>query len=783
MMQRNPAAGGIYVNGGAMDENVIGGLINSISRFIHLVGCQTAKSTLLKDFKSIVGILKLLKPILHEAFDSQIPSDEHLIKAFEELDVAVNEAREFMEKQHQRVGRIYSVLQSEPMVLKVQKSSIEICHVLSELLQSSHYTSYLASIQHCLQELQCMQQDLTSELIENALKDQRDYVIPSLEDIIKIMDTLGLASNQELLMESIALEKERAKAELKEKTEDADHISQIIALVVHMRYCVAKLEQFGFINGLPIPSHFRCPLSLQLMLDPVIVASGQTYERSFIQKWLDSGLRICPRTHQILSHTNLIPNFTVKELIANWCEHNNIRLSNSVQSDCISNPFLSNAMLEDFRPENNLHGSLHRDSTSTPSFECVNQTEQQITEVSSGCGEESSLISHHQKLAGKVTMQGNLSHEQQCSCHSHSESISSVVSSIEISSRFNEKVSLLGEVPHPSSSPLNKDMGFSPRFSPPELSGFRNGHANICASQLSLPRSGSDELTTSSHVQKLIEDLKSQAPEVQTAAASELRLLAKHNMENRVLIAKYGAIPPLVSLLYSKVKRVQEIAVTALLNLSLNDNNKVSIAEAGAIEPLIYVLECGSTEAKENSAAALFSLSILEDYKVKIGRSGAIKALVNLLGSGSLRGKKDAATALFNLSIFHENKARIVQAGAVRYLVELMDPSTGMADKSVALLANLSTVPEGRLAVSQEGGIPLLVEIVETGSQRGKENAASALLQLCLHSHKFCSLVLQEGAVPPLIALSQFGTPRAKEKAQQILGHFRSQREGMVRKP
>ncbi|KAG1361534.1 putative U-box domain-containing protein 4 [Cocos nucifera] len=87
-----------------------------------------------------------------------------------------------------------------------------------------------------------------------------------------------------------------------------------------------------------------------------------------------------------------------------------------------------------------------------------------------------------------------------------------------------------------------------------------------------------------------------------------------------------------------------------------------------------------------------------------------------------------------------------------------------MVDKSVAVLANLSAVPEGCLAISQQGGIPLLVEIVETGSQRGKENAASALLQLCISSHKFCSLVLQEGAVPPLIALSQFGTPRAKEK-------------------
>ncbi|KAJ6998159.1 hypothetical protein NC653_014374 [Populus alba x Populus x berolinensis] len=111
-----------------------------------------------------------------------------------------------------------------------------------------------------------------------------------------------------------------------------------------------------------------------------------------------------------------------------------------------------------------------------------------------------------------------------------------------------------------------------------------------------------------------------------------------------------------------------------------------------------------------------------------------------------------------------------------------MDPVTGMVDKAVALLANLSTISEGRMAIAKAGGIPLLVEVVESGSQRGKENAASILMQLCLNSPKFCTLVLQEGAVPPLVALSQSGTPRAKEKAQQLLSHFRSQREGSAGK-
>ncbi|GJN39874.1 hypothetical protein PR202_gb29022 [Eleusine coracana subsp. coracana] len=288
----------------------------------------------------------------------------------------------------------------------------------------------------------------------------------------------------------------------------------------------------------------------------------------------------------------------------------------------------------------------------------------------------------------------------------------------------------------------------------------------------------SDLSAIESQVRKLIDDLKSDSIDVKRAAASEIRLLAKHNMENRIVIANCGAVNLLVGLLHSPDAKTQEHAVTALLNLSINDNNKIAIASADAVDPLIHVLETGNPEAKENSAATLFSLSVIEENKVKIGRSGAIKPLVDLLGNGTPRGKKDAATALFNLSILHENKARIVQADAVRHLVELMDPAAGMVDKAVAVLANLATIPEGRTAIGQARGIPALVEVVELGSARGKENAAAALLQLCTNSSRFCSIVLQEGAVPPLVALSQSGTPRAREKAQALLSYFRSQRHG-----
>ncbi|KAL8161700.1 hypothetical protein V2J09_013189 [Rumex salicifolius] len=76
---------------------------------------------------------------------------------------------------------------------------------------------------------------------------------------------------------------------------------------------------------LPIPpEELRCPISLQLMYDPVIIASGQTYERVCIEKWFSDGHSTCPKTQQQLSHLCLTPNYCVKGLIASWCEQHGV---------------------------------------------------------------------------------------------------------------------------------------------------------------------------------------------------------------------------------------------------------------------------------------------------------------------------------------------------------------------------------------------------------------------------------------------------------------------------
>ncbi|PNH03017.1 U-box domain-containing protein 10 [Tetrabaena socialis] len=63
------------------------------------------------------------------------------------------------------------------------------------------------------------------------------------------------------------------------------------------------------------PSSFYCPVSMELMADPVMVATGHTYDRQCIEKWLAQGNRTCPVTGMRLRHLELTPNYALRTAI------------------------------------------------------------------------------------------------------------------------------------------------------------------------------------------------------------------------------------------------------------------------------------------------------------------------------------------------------------------------------------------------------------------------------------------------------------------------------------
>uniref|UniRef100_A0A1J3FEC6 U-box domain-containing protein n=1 Tax=Noccaea caerulescens TaxID=107243 RepID=A0A1J3FEC6_NOCCA len=74
-----------------------------------------------------------------------------------------------------------------------------------------------------------------------------------------------------------------------------------------------------------IPNYFICPISLEIMQDPVTAISGITYDRQSIVKWLEK-VPSCPVTKQSLPlDSELTPNHMLRRLIQHWCVENATR--------------------------------------------------------------------------------------------------------------------------------------------------------------------------------------------------------------------------------------------------------------------------------------------------------------------------------------------------------------------------------------------------------------------------------------------------------------------------
>ena len=78
-----------------------------------------------------------------------------------------------------------------------------------------------------------------------------------------------------------------------------------------------KLRQrFGGVTE--ILNAYLCPITMEVMQDPVLATDGNTYEQSAITAWLEHS-STSPLTRQHLEQA-LFPNRNLKKLIAQWTE-------------------------------------------------------------------------------------------------------------------------------------------------------------------------------------------------------------------------------------------------------------------------------------------------------------------------------------------------------------------------------------------------------------------------------------------------------------------------------
>eukprot|EP00892_Ulva_mutabilis_P000162 jgi/Ulvmu1/10146/UM006_0100.1 len=84
----------------------------------------------------------------------------------------------------------------------------------------------------------------------------------------------------------------------------------------------------AFEDDLCVPQAFRCPITYEIMREPAIALSGQTYERSAITRWLAGAQeRVDPITKAPMSLRHVSPNLALRAVMHDWLRERQVELS------------------------------------------------------------------------------------------------------------------------------------------------------------------------------------------------------------------------------------------------------------------------------------------------------------------------------------------------------------------------------------------------------------------------------------------------------------------------
>ncbi|KAI0512022.1 hypothetical protein KFK09_012656 [Dendrobium nobile] len=229
-------------------------------------------------------------------------------------------------------------------------------------------------------------------------------IVPERSRLAAILHNLGLDDTQSCRREVECLEREIGERVSEKWT------AAMISLVGVVQYakCVlygastprsdssagklffASYDSAGGSQNGGTPPDFRCPISLDLMRDPVVVASGQTFDRESITHWIRSGHATCPSTGQALRHTNLIPNRALKNLISRWCREQNVPFALSAAGEpAVSGGIENKAALEAARMT---AAFLVQKLSTSPSTEAANRIVHELRQLAKTQSENRAFI-------------------------------------------------------------------------------------------------------------------------------------------------------------------------------------------------------------------------------------------------------------------------------------------------------------------------------------------------------------------------------------------------------
>ncbi|KAK8522609.1 hypothetical protein V6N12_056310 [Hibiscus sabdariffa] len=384
-------------------------------------------------------------------------------------------------------------------------------------------------------------------------------------------------------------------------------------------------EQTKKPDAIVIPVDYLCPISLELMRDPVIVATGQTYERSYIQRWIDCGNATCPKTQQKLENLTLTPNYVLRSLINQWCTRHNIEQPSGLANGRLKK---SDGSFSDVSGDMAAIQALIS-KLSSRFLEERRAAVAEIRSLSKRSTDKRVLIAD----AGAIPVLVNLLTADDVSLQEHA------VTSILNLSIFENNKSLI------------MLAGAIPSIVQVLRVGSMEARENAAATLFSLSLADENKIIigSSGAIPALVDLLQHGSSRGKKDAATALFNLCIYQ-GNKGRAVRAGIITALLKMLTDASNCMVDEALMILSVLASNHDAKAAIVKASTIPVLIDLLRRGLPRNKENAAAILLCLCKRDAENLAcLSRLGAAIPLTELTKSGTERAKRKATSLLEHL--------------------------------------------------------------------------------------------------------------------------------------
>ncbi|KAJ8529316.1 hypothetical protein K7X08_036151 [Anisodus acutangulus] len=802
-----------------MVPDVIGGpsfgpfadlLSSTIEGLIELV--LTSKNVFIekKSFAELSAYLDRIVPFLKEINRKNINDSTPWENVIEILNQQTVIARQLISECSKK-NKVYLLMSCRSIAKRIESITREISRALSFIpLASLDISSGIKEeIVHLIDSMRTAEfrlaiaEEEILEKIESGIQQRNVDRSYANKLLVSIAEAIGVSTESSALRREFEeFKNEIENARLRKDQAEALQMDQIIAMLERTDAATSaqekekkyftKRKSLGSQPLEPLLS-FYCPITREVMTDPVETPSGHTFERCAIEKWLAEG-NLCPMTSTPLNNTMLRPNKTLRQSIEEWKDRNTMitiasmksKLSSTEEEEALN--FLEQlrdiceqreihrewVIMEDYIPFLiKLLGLKSRDIRNRVlEVLCVlakdgDDAKERIAEVDNAL--ESIVHSLGRRICERKSAVALLL--ELSNCKSVQESIGKVQGCILLLVTM-------------SSCDDNK----SAKDARDVLENISFSDDNVIL------------MAKANYFKYLLQRLSSGSSDVKLRMAKTLgeMELTDHNKSS---LFEEGVLDSLLSLLSHGEIEVKQAGVKALLNLSSLPKNGQEMIRKGVVRPLLDTLyrHTSSQSLRELVAATITKLSFSASSEICVSLLEAdediyeLFSLVNLTCPAVQQSILQAFCAMCKSPSATSVKAKLTQCSAVQVLVQFCEHvNSNVRSDAVKLFCCL--IENGDEAMIQEHVdrkfIEILLKIIKTSEDEEEIASAMGIISnlpkspqisewlfaaeglpvfsrfLAEVKHKSCKLQLVENAVG---ALCHF-TVSINQQTQRIAG-------------